>query len=82
MPLRHGRGPSGHRNSPSPSHSGTKTAPHPVQLPPRSGNVLPGTVVDGGIVGPHGFSFFLNSHAGIQGTNKTPRRAPQDRPGG
>ncbi|GAX75594.1 hypothetical protein CEUSTIGMA_g3038.t1 [Chlamydomonas eustigma] len=36
----------------------------------RSGNVLPGTVVDTGICSPCEFDFFLNSHAGIQGTNK------------
>ncbi|GLC73149.1 Protein argonaute-3 [Pleodorina starrii] len=34
------------------------------------GNVLPGTVVDGGIVSPAGHDFYLNSHAGLQGTNK------------
>ncbi|GMH35414.1 hypothetical protein BSKO_03282 [Bryopsis sp. KO-2023] len=37
----------------------------------RNGNVLPGTVVDQGIVGPRDFEFFLNSHAGIKGTNKS-----------
>lgn len=36
----------------------------------KNGNVLPGTVVDSGIAHPFGFDFFLNSHAGIQGTNK------------
>lgn len=36
----------------------------------RNGNIMPGTVVDTGIVGPNDFEFFLNSHAGIQGTNK------------
>lgn len=37
----------------------------------RNGNIQPGTVVDTGIVGPRDFEFFLNSHAGIQGTNKS-----------
>ncbi len=32
----------------------------------RRGNVLPGTVVDGGIVANTGFDFWLNSHAGLQ----------------
>lgn len=36
----------------------------------RSGNCQPGTVVDRRIVHPNQFSFFLNSHAGLQGTNK------------
>ncbi|GMH42602.1 hypothetical protein BSKO_10521 [Bryopsis sp. KO-2023] len=36
----------------------------------RNGNVVPGTIVDSGIVGPKDFEFFLNSQAGIQGTNK------------
>lgn len=36
----------------------------------RNGNVLPGTIVDRGICHPFEFDFFLNSHAGIQGTNK------------
>ncbi|EFJ46144.1 Argonaute-like protein [Volvox carteri f. nagariensis] len=36
----------------------------------QKGNVLPGTVVDKGIVAPDGFDFYLNSHAGLQGTNK------------
>jgi len=30
----------------------------------------PGTVVDRTICSPYEFDFFLNSHAGIQGTNK------------
>ncbi|KAG2434383.1 hypothetical protein HYH02_012396 [Chlamydomonas schloesseri] len=34
------------------------------------GNVVPGTVVDAGITAPDGFDFYLNSHAGLQGTNK------------
>ncbi|MCO5610336.1 hypothetical protein L7F22_064572 [Adiantum nelumboides] len=36
----------------------------------KSGNVLPGTVVDSTIVHPREFDFFLCSHAGIQGTSK------------
>ncbi|KAI4383767.1 hypothetical protein MLD38_009569 [Melastoma candidum] len=36
----------------------------------RSGNVLPGTVVDTKICHPTGFDFYLNSHAGIQGTSR------------
>ncbi|KXZ41112.1 hypothetical protein GPECTOR_780g959 [Gonium pectorale] len=39
----------------------------------RSGNVLPGTLVDQFVVDGAAFDFFLNSHAGIQGTNKAPR---------
>jgi len=36
----------------------------------RSGNCVPGTVVDTGITHPSQFDFFLNSHAGLQGHNK------------
>ncbi|KAE8735610.1 hypothetical protein F3Y22_tig00000340pilonHSYRG00773 [Hibiscus syriacus] len=36
----------------------------------KSGNVLPGTVVDTKICHPTEFDFYLNSHAGIQGTSK------------
>ncbi|CAL1404119.1 unnamed protein product [Linum trigynum] len=36
----------------------------------RSGNILPGTVVDTKICHPTEFDFYLNSHAGIQGTSK------------
>jgi eukaryotic translation initiation factor 2C len=36
----------------------------------RSGNCVPGTVVDTGICHPTQFDFFLNSHAGLQGHNK------------
>lgn len=35
----------------------------------RTGNVLPGTIVDSYICHPREFDFYLNSHAGIQGTN-------------
>ncbi|RLN26450.1 hypothetical protein BBJ28_00008904 [Nothophytophthora sp. Chile5] len=34
----------------------------------RKGNLLPGTVVDTGIVDPHRFDFYLYGHSGIQGT--------------
>lgn len=36
----------------------------------RSGNCVPGTVVDTGICHPTQFDFYLNSHAGLQGHNK------------
>jgi len=36
----------------------------------RSGNVLPGTVVESGVTHPRDFDFFLCSHAGIQGTSR------------
>ncbi|KAG2670879.1 hypothetical protein I3843_14G106300 [Carya illinoinensis] len=36
----------------------------------RSGNILPGTVVDSKICHPTEFDFYLNSHAGIQGTSR------------
>lgn len=36
----------------------------------RSGNILPGTVVDTEICHPTEFDFYLNSHAGIQGTSR------------
>lgn len=36
----------------------------------RSGNVPAGTVVDQGITSTQDFDFYLNSHQGIQGTNK------------
>ncbi|XP_010510717.1 PREDICTED: protein argonaute 5 isoform X2 [Camelina sativa] len=36
----------------------------------RSGNILPGTVVDTQICHPNEFDFYLNSHAGIQGTSR------------
>lgn len=35
----------------------------------KTGNVLAGTVVDSYIYHPREFDFYLNSHAGIQGTN-------------
>ncbi|KAL6513810.1 argonaute 5 [Orobanche minor] len=36
----------------------------------RSGNILPGTVVDTKICHPQEFDFYLCSHAGIQGTSR------------
>ncbi|CAN0916560.1 Protein argonaute 5 [Linum grandiflorum] len=36
----------------------------------KSGNILPGTVVDTQICHPTQFDFYLNSHAGIQGTSR------------
>ncbi|VVA93223.1 unnamed protein product [Arabis nemorensis] len=36
----------------------------------KSGNILPGTVVDSKICHPTEFDFYLNSHAGIQGTSR------------
>nr|CAB3459881.1 unnamed protein product [Digitaria exilis] len=36
----------------------------------KSGNILPGTVVDSKICHPTEFDFFLCSHAGIQGTSR------------
>lgn len=56
----------------SKSH-GTRLFPHPqdphssdAYVGGRSGNVVPGTVVDTHITAPLKFEFFLNSHAGIQ----------------
>jgi eukaryotic translation initiation factor 2C len=36
----------------------------------RHKNVLPGTVIDTGITSANTWDFYLNSHAGIQGTNR------------
>ncbi|KAF7729871.1 eukaryotic translation initiation factor 2C, 2 [Apophysomyces ossiformis] len=36
----------------------------------KSGNCQPGTVVDTGIVHPFEFDFYLQSHAGLQGTSR------------
>ena len=47
----------------------------------RSGNPLPGTVVDTGVCHPTEFDFYLLSHAGIQGTSRpTKVHAPQTPP--
>ncbi|KAE9354836.1 Protein argonaute 12 [Phytophthora rubi] len=35
----------------------------------KKGNVVPGTVIDTGVVSPHRFDFFLYGHSGIQGTS-------------
>jgi hypothetical protein len=36
----------------------------------NTGNILPGTVIDTEVCHPFEFDFFLNSHAGLKGTNK------------
>ncbi|CAG8640305.1 9527_t:CDS:10, partial [Ambispora leptoticha] len=36
----------------------------------RSGNCLPGTIVESNITHPYEFDFYLQSHAGLQGTSK------------
>ncbi|KAG2443017.1 hypothetical protein HYH02_009433 [Chlamydomonas schloesseri] len=54
------------------SHN-TRFFPISSELTHKSGNVLPGTAVDRGVTDPVAFDFFLNSHAGIQGTNRAPR---------
>ena len=36
----------------------------------RSGNTLPGTIVDCGITHPYEFDFYLCSHASLQGTSR------------
>lgn len=56
------------------SHN-TRFFPTSAESTHKSGNVLPGTAVDRGVTDPHAFDFFLNSHAGIQGTNRAPRWA-------
>lgn len=43
---------------------------NPRDAQDRSGNVPAGTVVDRDITSPVTFDFYLNSHQGIQGTNK------------
>ncbi|KAG2499777.1 hypothetical protein HYH03_002074 [Edaphochlamys debaryana] len=52
----------------------TRFFPASPQDADRSGNVRPGTAVDSGpVVDRAEFEFFLNTHAGIQGTNRVPR---------
>jgi len=36
----------------------------------NSGNILPGLVVENGVTSPSDFDFFLQSHAGLQGTSR------------
>lgn len=48
----------------------TRLFPLTAQQGDKSGNIMPGTVVDKNIVHPFEFSWFLNSHAGLQGTNR------------
>ena len=44
----------------------TRLLPTDPRFGDRSGNILPGTIVDRTICSPFEFDFFLNSHAGIQ----------------
>jgi eukaryotic translation initiation factor 2C len=46
---------------------GSSTKPSDLD---RNGNVVAGTVIDTGITSPNVWDFYLNSHAGIQGTNR------------
>ncbi|OWM73716.1 hypothetical protein CDL15_Pgr026820 [Punica granatum] len=48
----------------------TRFFPEDQRRTDRSGNILPGTVVDTDICHPTEFDFYLNSHAGIQGTSR------------
>ncbi|CAD6218119.1 unnamed protein product [Miscanthus lutarioriparius] len=48
----------------------TRLFPNDRQWTDRSGNILPGTVVDKNICHPTEFDFFLCSHAGIKGTSR------------
>ncbi|KAK6235106.1 hypothetical protein SCA6_010443 [Theobroma cacao] len=48
----------------------TRLFPIENALTDKSGNILAGTVVDTTICHPTEFDFYLNSHAGIQGTSK------------
>ncbi|KAF8072802.1 AGO3 [Scenedesmus sp. PABB004] len=56
---------------------GLRLLPHPDDPsacgPDRGGNVPPGTVVDRGVTAPLAAEFYLNCHAGIQGTNRPAR---------
>lgn len=46
----------------------TRFFPARPEFADRNGNVKPGTCVDTGITANYEFDFYLNSHAGIQGT--------------
>ncbi|OMH79774.1 Protein argonaute 18 [Zancudomyces culisetae] len=48
----------------------TRLFPANNEAAERTGNCLPGTVVDTTIVHPHRFDFYLQSHSGLQGTAK------------
>ncbi|XP_048424946.1 protein argonaute 5 [Pyrus x bretschneideri] len=48
----------------------TRLFPTDQRKTDRSGNIQPGTVVDTQICHPTEFDFYLNSHAGIQGTSR------------
>lgn len=48
----------------------TRLFPTSRESADHKGNIKPGTCVDTGITSCHEFDFYLNSHAGIQGTNK------------
>lgn len=48
----------------------TRFFPVDSRMTDRSGNILPGTVVDTKICHPSEFDFYLCSHAGIQGTSR------------
>ena len=45
---------------------------HPKDMD-KTGNILPGTVIDTTITAPHDQEFYLCAHAGLQGTSKTTR---------
>uniref|UniRef100_A0A803MLG5 Uncharacterized protein n=1 Tax=Chenopodium quinoa TaxID=63459 RepID=A0A803MLG5_CHEQI len=48
----------------------TRLFPVDNRMTDKSGNILPGTVVDTNICHPSEFDFYLCSHAGIQGTSR------------
>ncbi|KAI0558492.1 Protein argonaute 3 [Gracilaria domingensis] len=48
----------------------TRLFPTAKPVSDRSGNVLPGTVVDSDITSEEYYDFYLNSHVGVQGTNR------------
>lgn len=49
----------------------TRLFPASNQAGDHKGNVVPGTVVDTNIISKYDFDFYLNSHSGIQGKNRT-----------